>query len=140
MSGVETRSRLEQLQALHRRTTHRIDSARRAEDLRELRRLHALRHRVQAAIDAEPPAPEPIVTAPAAHEEPPGNRTDRLLVELGVTSAAVKVWAFKQGLVPAVVRGRIALALVEAYAAAHAGPQDSQPEAPPSDRELSTTP
>lgn len=51
--------------------------------------------------------------------------TSVLLAELGVTAKHVKEWACTQGLIPVVARGRVALGLVEAYAA-HMGSRDDR--------------
>lgn len=85
MSGIETRSRLEQ--------------------------LHALRNRIDQEIAAE------LRLNPPPRRPPKPTESALLLAELGVTAKHVKEWACTQGLIPAVVRGRVALALVDAYAA-----------------------
>jgi hypothetical protein len=131
MSGVRTRSRLEELQSLRRRTEHEIINARRHDQTGDLGRLQLLAERLDAAILADGG------TLPVIQPVRPGSRTGRTpkprptrrqkaedhvtrrLEELGVTSTAVKVWAVSVGLIDRVRRGRIRGSFVEAYAAHH---------------------
>lgn len=107
MAGIDTRTRLEQLQALHRRTKHDRQSALLRGDTHLHRKLCLLEQRLEQEIAAILPPPP---------------RTDRardLLAQLGVTSNDVKRWAVTQGLLDTVKRGRIRVDLVELYAATH---------------------
>lgn len=107
MAGVETRTRLEQLQALHRRTRHDRQSALLHGDTHLHHKLCLLEQRLEQEIAALLP-----------------RRTDRardLLAQLGVTSTDVKRWAVTVGLLDAVKRGRISVELVETYAEMHQG-------------------
>jgi hypothetical protein len=106
---VQTGTRLDRLQSLSRRTRHELASALRRGDQHEAGRLSDLDRRLTAAIwDAQPKVPaqrraEPVVDRIAA---------------LGVTAKDVRTWALAVGLTKA-QRGRLSMALVEAYAAAH---------------------
>lgn len=111
MSGVSVGPRIDKLDALHRRATHDLAVARRRQEHDEAARLVQLLERLNEAIAIERPPPPP----PPPRVEPVLVR----LAELGVTAKQVKTWATQEGLIPAVVRGRVAGALVEAYAAAH---------------------
>lgn len=108
MTGVRTCTREQALEQLLIRTRQEISCAVRREDLRALPRLRELRARLEDELGLTPP------TKPRRAELV----LDRL-AELGVTSRQVKEWAVEQGLIPAVVRGRISRGLVEAWAAAH---------------------
>lgn len=108
MSGIRTCTREEALQALLTRTRQEIACAVRREDRRGLPRLRALAARLEDELGLTPsvkPRRAELVL--------------QRLTELGVTSRQVKEWAVEQGLIPTVVRGRIARDLVEAWAAAH---------------------
>ncbi|EFQ82724.1 hypothetical protein HMPREF0063_11933 [Aeromicrobium marinum DSM 15272] len=110
MPAVRTGTRLEALQRLQRRTKHEIDSARRRDDRYELKRLADLAARIDDEIRL------------ASAGRPRSKRVEKVLPrmhDLCVTAREVKVWAVEAGLIPAVVRGRVSGALVEAYAAAH---------------------
>lgn len=92
MSGIRVGSRLEQLYDLRRRLNHEIAAEER-----------------KAATDTPTPAaqrPGLAATDKAVHDQ---------LDHLGVTSAQVKEWAVEQGLLPAVVRGRVARHIVNAF-------------------------
>jgi hypothetical protein len=107
--GIRTGTYLEALRSLHRQIEHEISCAvRRDEDTTALR---SLRTKTLDAIDREE---QPASRASRPRLDLVGQR----LAQLGVTSHEVKVWAFGQGLVDAVKRGRISAALVQAYAAA----------------------
>lgn len=118
MSGIRTGTRLEQLRALHRQITVRTELARRRGHHEDVPDLHDLAHKVAAAIRDEERAararPTVAVAVRVADE-----RVTRHLVDLGVTAHDVKVWAVTQGIIPAVVRGRVSGRLVDAYAAHH---------------------
>jgi hypothetical protein len=126
MSGVESRSRLEQLQALARRTHHEAASAGRRGDRAEHRRLLDLEQRIGDAIVAaggKRPSTGPGV--PRNRRKKAEDRVGKRLLQLGVTSHEVKVWAVSVGLLDAVRRGRIKAAIVEAYATAHTTLEES---------------
>lgn len=118
MSGIRTGTRLEQLRALHARVTVRIELARRQGHPEDLPDLHDLAHKVAAAIRAEERATRARPTV-AAGVRVADDRVTRHLLDLGVTAHDVKVWAVGQGLIPAVVRGRVSGRLVDAYATHH---------------------
>lgn len=116
MTGIRTLTRLEELKALLGRTRHEIACQRRRGDTLDPR-LYALEARLVHAIDVE------------TGVYVPGKSNDcvsRRLRELGITAKQVKVWAAGQGLIPAVVQGRVASRLVEAYAAAHPTDKDQE--------------
>lgn len=113
MGGIRTDTRLEALQRVRRRSLHELDHARAAADLSGLRRLHLLIHRLDTAIEAE--GGPRFQTFEKPSKSPTDHVADRLRL-LGVTSHDVKVWAVEHGLVDRVRRGRIRMALVEAYA------------------------
>lgn len=48
------------------------------------------------------------------------DRSQGVMESLGVTSRDVKEWAVRQGMIPAVVRGKVPESIVFAYAEAHA--------------------
>lgn len=95
MSGVRAGTRLQQLQALRTRIDQEIQA--------ELLRVH-----IDEAGRVRPR--EPATTA-------------ELLVHHDLTSHQVKAWAHQQGLIPAVTRGRVSRALVEAYLEQNGTPQ-----------------
>lgn len=109
MTGIRTGSRLEQLEALRRRLDHEIAVERRA------------------AILAAPCTDHDTTTGrqPTGKRAPTGTGkgSDAVaharLEELGVTTRQVKQWAVSVGLIPALVRGRVALPIIEKYAEAH---------------------
>lgn len=130
MGGVRTGTRLEQLEKLHRRVKHELESARRRDARNELVRLRDLEQRVAGAISGNggtPVRPPQLAPSTPAAIQPHHNRVDRTLIELGVTAYDVKCWAFGQGLVPAIVRGRLAARLIDAYVDAHPNPTRSTP-------------
>lgn len=104
-------TRLDALRALERQTGHEISCALRRD--RDTTGLQALREYLAEAI-----AQEERGAAMIPFEKPRQDRVGLRLAQLGVSSHDVKVWAYGQGLVDAVKRGRIAAELVEAYAAA----------------------
>jgi hypothetical protein len=106
---IHTGTRLERLQSLQRRTRHELASALRRDVQHEVIRLTELSARLDAAIETETPA----VPKPARAE-----RVLERMAALGVTAKTVRTWALAEGLTKA-NRGRLSLALVEAYAAAH---------------------
>lgn len=123
MSGIRTGPRLENLERVHRQTLHEIANARRLEHWREIPALEDLRDRLAAEIAKERPTEPP--ERPKPPRAPSGPSAEVLLLEqLGVTARQVKEWAVEQGLLAAVVRGRVKLELVEAYA-------ETQPEPEP---------
>lgn len=112
MSGVSTLPRLEQLRRLLTRTRQEAAYAeRRGLPIADLR---VLERRVESAIEREVACTKP---APTADPEPVVTREVALLAELGVSAHDVKAWAVERGLLDTVRRGRVALQLVEAYAA-----------------------
>lgn len=125
---IETRTRLERLEALADRTGQELLAARRSDHVppAEVDRLRDLAARVDAALAEERRIQGLAVPVPAPVEEPARELAPsaevRLLAELGVSARDVKEWAVGQGLLTAVRRGRVALALVEAYAAARSAP------------------
>lgn len=121
MTGVESRSRLEQLQALQRRTKHQLDIARINGDLRTGHRLRQLNEQLAdeiIAITGQQLA-APQARQPRTKRQKADDRVGRRMQQLGVTAHDVRAWALKVGLVDRVRRGRIRGELVEAYAAAH---------------------
>lgn len=121
MSGVQSGTRLERLEQLHRRVRHELAIARR-HGLVDETRLAVLDARLAHEITTLHRA-RPTVAAAV-------RQTDRTVQErleqLGVTSHVVKQWAVDTGLIPAVVRGRVSGLLVDAYAQAHPQPQEHQ--------------
>lgn len=114
MRAVESRTRLEQLQDLERRTRLEVDAAISVGNRDQLTRLAELEKRVAAAIREAGGTPLPT-------RFPPKRRTARDFVserlqELGVDAHGVKVWAVSVGLEERVRRGRVRMELVEAYA------------------------
>jgi hypothetical protein len=93
VSGIRVGSRLEQLRKLRDQVTVEIE-------------LEERRQRLDGR--------RPVPGAPASRRG--GATTNHLLEQLGVTAKQVKEWGVEQGLIPTVVRGRVALSLVEAYA------------------------
>lgn len=123
MRAVETRTRLEQLQSLRSRTQHQIRIAHAHGDRIELDRLRQLEDRLNAAIVAEGGRATNVALSsgrPRTRRKKAEEKVLKHLERLGVSSHDVKVWAVEAGLIPAVVRGRIKGALVDAYEAAHA--------------------
>lgn len=108
--SIRTGTRVEQLQALRNRARHQLHSAIRREEPDEAQRLRDLLVRLSAAIGAPPATPKRPRKPQAGY---------LILAELGVDSHTVKAWAVEQGLLPAVVRGRISTAIVELYREAH---------------------
>lgn len=98
MSGVQTGTKLERLQALERQVKHEI-----AVELRRLALDDTGRHRA-------------VTITPRRRGD---QDTQDRLTELGVTSKHVKEWAVQKGILTAVRQGRVARWIVEAYAAAH---------------------
>lgn len=119
MSGIQVGTRLEQLEALQTRTGHELAAARRREGSGvECGRLEDLLARIRREIEAECPRP------PKPARRVVGSSVElQLLERLGVSAREVKEWAVDQGLIEVVARGRIKMALVEAYAAAHPAPE-----------------
>lgn len=111
---IRTGTRLDALEALLRHTDQEIACARRRDA--DTGDLATLRQHVVDEIAAE--LTRGGMTGFARPGSP--NKVDRRLAELGVTAYDVKVWAFDQGLVDAVKRGRVGQHLVEAYATATA--------------------
>ncbi len=101
MSGVKVGTRLERLYLLRDQIRHEIAAEERALVLNGGRGSMPRRLRARAGT----------VAADA--------RKAASLDELGVTAKQVKQWAVEVGLIPAVVRGRVAQALVDEYAHAH---------------------
>jgi hypothetical protein len=118
VTGVESRSRLEQLEALQRRTKHQLDQARVAGDLVKADKLHRLNERLAGEIEALRPTPAPPAGQPRGKRQKAEDRVGRRLEQLGVTAHDVRVWALEVGLIDRIRRGRIKGELVEAYAAA----------------------
>lgn len=96
------------------------------DDHGRLKKLRGLRQQIDLEIQAieqraaritrvlhPPKAPDP----PPAARLPEKNQTR--LAELGVTALQVKQWAYDQGLIPEIARGRVPASLVEQYAAHH---------------------
>lgn len=120
MSGVETRSRLEQLEALRRRTQHELAIATARGDHPKAARLRELDQRLVGEIVAaggQPPTPTWGLRR--TRRQKANDRVTRRLEQLGVTAHDVKVWAVSVGLLDQVRRGRIKGEVVEAYANAH---------------------
>jgi hypothetical protein len=105
VSGVQTGSRLERLYTLRRQINQEIAAL-----------------ELETALDGGRRRPE-APAAPVAPKQPYRDRVTVSLDSLGVTGQQVKVWAFEQGLVPELRRGRVSARLVEAYAAARDGIQ-----------------
>ena len=120
MSGVRSGSCLQQLQDLRHRITVQIEHAvRHQHPTTDLRDLAA---RVDVEIRAEggtPPTTGPATTPTPPRRRPAAHRADALMADLGVTAGQVKAWAVQHGLLDAVRRGRVASALVDAYAVHH---------------------
>jgi hypothetical protein len=120
VSAVETRTRLEQLHALRRRTAHELDIATSHGETHRAAKLRLLQERVvgeiEAIADTPPTAPRGL---PLSRREKADTRTARRLEQLGVTSHQVKAWAVTVGLIDQVRRGRVKGDLVEAYARHH---------------------
>jgi hypothetical protein len=123
VSGVRTGSRLEQLEALRRRTAVQHEHARRSgHPHAELGKLLArLDDEIRTEGGTPPPAPQP-----APRRQPPvrglkgaEEYAAALMAHYGVAAVDVKRWAVSAGLLDQVRRGRVALELVEAYAAHH---------------------
>lgn len=95
MSGITVGSRLEQLERLRTRLDQEIAQERLRVVLGQ-----------KVGYQAPPARPER------------GNRVQRRLRELGVTSLEVKRWAADAGLIDGVHRGRVAAHLVELFAEA----------------------
>lgn len=114
--------RVDQLRSVRARTHHEIQSLQRlavvdpgrAQPTR-LAQLLALRDRLDDEL-GQPRVPRPKVRK---RRDTGPNRVDQLLEALDVTARDVKEWAVHEGLVEKVVRGRIGLPLVLAYAEAH---------------------
>ena len=126
MSGVETRTRLEQLVALWRRTRHEIQVAHREGTRERLGKLQSLEARLEEEIRAAGGVTQPSTGTssrqsgrPRSQRQKAEDRVTRHLERLGVTAHDVKVWAVGQGLLPAVRRGRVKGDLVASYEAAH---------------------
>lgn len=102
MNGIRHGSRLEQLLDLRRQVNLQIELETR-ENPTEAARLGLTK---------------PGGVAPKTPRHP--NIVNRRLDQLGITSADVKAWAFREGIIPAIKQGRIGIALLEQYAAAHA--------------------
>lgn len=115
MSGVQSGTRLERLEAVQRAARMQRAYARWDHNDREHDRLDALVRQLDVEIRREQRARPELVTAVRTADE----RTAHQLERLGVTAYAVKVWAVTEGLIPSVVRGRVSLALIDAYAHAH---------------------
>ncbi|GAA4075650.1 hypothetical protein ACFFOS_27480 [Nocardioides kongjuensis] len=116
MSGVRTGTRLQQLHALRHRVTVELEYA--ARQGTPTARLRALLAATEAEIQAE--TPPPVATRTATEQDPrrrPPLPVDLRLAQLGVTTATVRAWAVEQGLVEPGRRGRVPLAVVDAYAA-----------------------
>lgn len=120
MRAVETRTRLEQLQELERRTRHQLDHAKAHGDRGYAARLSTLSDRVADAIRDEGGTPMPSRFQPFKRTRKPARDfvAERLTV-LGVTAHDVKVWAVSAGLEERVRRGRLRMALVDAYVHHH---------------------
>lgn len=122
MSGVQSGTRLERLHQLQRAARLQRAEARWKGHQHEHDRLDQLVSLITTEITLEEAR-----LAAAAKQRPTiataVRRTDQTVEErlraMGVTTYAVKVWAVQQGLLPAVVRGRVSPLLVDAYATAH---------------------
>ncbi|MBT56564.1 MAG: hypothetical protein CMF72_24590 [Mameliella sp.] len=121
MSGIRHGTRLEQLEQLQRTARMQRAHARWARDYLEHDRLDTLVTRLTEEIEHEQRA-RPNVAAGVRRTD---NTVTQHLQQLGVTALDVKRWAVDTGLIPAVVRGRISAALVDAYDHAHQ-PQEQQ--------------
>lgn len=109
MAAVRTGTRLDALRALLKQTDQEISCAIRRDA--DVARLRVLQTHLRDEI--------------AAEEAGSGRVLDidpqmRRLADLGITSHDVKVWAYGQGLVDAVKRGRVSDQLVDAYVACNA--------------------
>lgn len=119
MSGIDTRSRTEQLEALHRRTKHEIQIAQRAGNTTRVTELNQLRTRLESELGYTPGPKRPARGLPKTRSEKAKNRVTRHLERLGITAHDVKVWALATGRIDAIHRGRLAADLVTAYELAH---------------------
>lgn len=117
VSPIRVGTRLEQLQALERRTQQEIGQARFRLEVDKLPKLRALLQRIEGEIVAEggKPAGRPRKPHYTSHKKAADHVYARL-EQLGVTAHEVKVWAVEVGLLDVVRRGRIRGELVEAYA------------------------
>ena len=122
MSGVTTGSRLQQLYALRARLDQEI-AAERAR-VATAPRAPGTITRPPTLPDAKPPAQNHRrgETGPRPGLQASDRTTAQMLLDLGVTPRQVKEWAVDQGLLAAVVRGRVARHLVIAYATTHQTP------------------
>jgi citrate lyase gamma subunit len=115
VSGVQSGTRLERLEQLQRAARLQRAYARWRGDTTTHDLLDDLVHRLGLEITAEQTRRPTVAAAVRQYD----NAVTEQLAALGVSARTVKLWARDQGLIPAVVRGRVAASLVEAYAAAH---------------------
>lgn len=115
MSGVQTGTRLDQLQTLRQRVAHELTYA--LQRGRPADRLALLAVHIDAEIRA---AGGTQTTTPVTWRTDGRQRpllaVDLLLIALQTTTPVVRAWAVGQGLLPAGRRGRLPLVVVEAYA------------------------
>lgn len=115
MSGVQSGTRLERLEAVQRAARMQRAYARWDHNDREEARLDELVSALDVEIRREQRArPELVIAVRQADAA-----VRAALKQLGVSAYTVKLWAFDSGLIPAVVKGRVPLAVVTAYAHAH---------------------
>lgn len=122
MSGIQSGDRLARLEQLQARTRLLRAHARWRGDQLQHARYDRLVTDLQDAIDDERARLDriararPEVAAAVRHAD---TTVQQRLNALGVDAVVVKRWGVEQGLIPAVVRGRVSGLLVDAYAHAH---------------------
>lgn len=122
MTGVRVGTRLDQLQDLRRQITLHLEHARRAGTPAAglLQLAAAVDTEIRAEGGTPPPPPRFVITpAPTRRRRVARHRADVLLAQLGVTTADVRAWAVDNGYLRPGQRGRVGLAVVEAYAQHH---------------------